>query len=224
MRNSLFRREVTASQHDHFFGDPVFHQPMSLQVLLLMAVGLFCVIAVFAANANIRQTENVRGFIYTTNGEVKVYANRSGVIDQLHIRNGQLVSRGQTLVSLINPAYNQAGVEAEKTSVDHIEQQITQIEQRLGLSVERQQLAFEQAQSRQVALHEELQLRDDDFHLTVQQLEMADDEYARLELLRTTGAISASELAQGKNALITVRKAVQAVRLSQQTTKRLWQD
>lgn len=224
MRNSLFRREVLMLQHDHFFGDPVFHQPLSLRVLLLATIVFFIVLAAFTASASIKQTENVRGFIYAANGEVKVYAKRSGVIQQVHVSNGELVSQGHTLASVTDPGYDQSGEEAKLGFIRHIEQQISQFEDRLTLSVLRQQLSHNQSQSRHTALSEELDIRDDDYHLTEQQLDMAEDEYARLESLRERGAISESELAQGKNTLISIRKSFQNVLIAQQTTRRLVQD
>lgn len=224
MRDKLFREEVLLTQHDHFFGDPVFHLPLSLRVLLLSAVALFVVIVSFAALASIKQTEHVRGYIYASNGEVKVYANRAGVIHQLYVSNGDLVSQGQTLAALTEPGYDQSGDPVKQRSVLHIEQQIAQIEDRLSLSLTRQQLAMDQLQRRQSALGEELLIRDDDYSLTSQQLEVAQAEYARLEALRERGAISDSELAQGRHALIATTKSYQSVRLAQHNTRRLLQD
>ena len=99
MRENLFRREVLTAQHDNIFGDPVFYQPLSLRFLVLSALTILVVVLGFAASAHIKQTENVRGFIFAANGEVKVYSTRSGVIQQLHVSNGDLVEQGQTLNS-----------------------------------------------------------------------------------------------------------------------------
>lgn len=224
MRKHLFRREVLAVQHDHFFGDPVFYQPLSTRILLLAALAVFCVIAGFAASAQIKQTENVRGFIYAANGEIKVYGNRSGVIQQLYVSNGELVGRGQSLASIIEPGYEQSGRAANDKVVAHLQQQIEQIEGRLYLSIQRQQLVIEQSQRRQAALREELLIRADEDDLALQQLDLADDEYKRLEQLRERGAISDSELAQGKSSQVSLRKSFQGTRMAIQTSRRMLQD
>lgn len=224
MRKHLFRREVLAVQHDHFFGDPVFYQPLSTRILLLAALAVFCVIAGFAASAQIKQTENVRGFIYAANGEIKVYGNRSGVIQQLYVSNGELVGRGQSLASIIEPGYEQSGEAANDKVVAHLQQQIEQIEGRLYLSIQRQQLVIEQSQRRQAALREELLIRADEDDLALQQLDLADDEFKRLEQLRERGAISDSELAQGKSSQVSLRKSFQGTRMAIQTSRRMLQD
>lgn len=224
MRKHLFRREVLAVQHDHFFGDPVFYQPLSTRILLLAALAVFCVIAGFAASAQIKQTENVRGFIYAANGEIKVYGNRSGVIQQLYVSNGELVGRGQSLASIIEPGYEQSGEAANDKVVAHLQQQIEQVEGRLYLSIQRQQLVIEQSQRRQAALREELLIRADEDDLALQQLDLADDEFKRLEQLRERGAISDSELAQGKSSQVSLRKSFQGTRMAIQTSRRMLQD
>jgi membrane fusion protein len=212
------------TQHDHFFGDAVFYQPLTLRVLLFSVLGLFFVVAGFAASASIKQTENVRGFIYAANGEVKIYGNRSGVVQQLHVSNGQLVDYGQTLASLIEPGYDQSGDAAKQAFIRRIEQQISQIDARLSLAAERQQLALDQSGKRQSALREEFLIRDEEYALSLLQLKMAEDEYDRQKLLHERGAISESELAHGKASLISMRKSLQGVRMAQHTIARLEQD
>jgi membrane fusion protein len=224
MRNDLFRREVLISQHDHFFGDPVFYQPLSLRVLLLAALALFFGIAGFAALASIKQTETARGFIYVANGEVKVYGNRSGVIEQLNVSNGQLVSKGQTLASVIEPGYGHSGATATQAHIARIDEQIVQLEQRLVLSAQRQALSQDQSQKRHAALRQELLIRNDEYDLSVLQLQMAEDDYVRLETLRVRAAIADSELRQGKTSLIALQKSFQSVRMAQQSTLRLLQN
>ena len=224
MSENLFRREVLAFQHDHLFGDPVFYQPSSLRFLLLSALVVLCVITGFAASAHIKQTENVRGFIFAANGEVKVYGNRSGVIQQLQVNNGDLVEQGQTLAIVIEPGYEQSGATANHTVVLHLEEQIAQIEDRLLLSAQRQQLIIEQSQRRQTALREELLIRADEDDLSRQQLQMAEEEYERLEQLRARGAISDSELAQGKSSLVSLRKSFYGTRMGIQNNRQMLQD
>ncbi|MDO9518679.1 MAG: HlyD family efflux transporter periplasmic adaptor subunit [Pseudohongiella sp.] len=224
MRDNLFRREVLGVQRDHFFGDAVFYQPLTLRVLLLSAAGFFFVVAGFAASASIKQTENVRGFIYATNGEVKVYGNRSGVVEKLHVSNGQLVSQGQALVSLIEPGYDQTGDAAKQAIIRRIEHQISHLEARLLLSAERQRLAYDQSEKRELALREEILIRAEEYDLSMLQLEMAEGDYARLERLWERGAISESELTHGKASLISMRKSFQNMRMALQSTARLKED
>lgn len=224
MRKNLFRREVLMVQHDHFFGDPVFYQPVPLRILLLAAVAVFCVLTGFAATANIKQTEHVRGYVVAANGEVKVYSNRSGVIQRLHAANGELVLKGQTLASVIEPGYGQSGEAANHTVILHLEQQILQIEDRLVLSAQRQQLAIEQSHRRQSALREELAIRADEDDLSSQQLQLADDEFVRLEQLHTRGAVSDSELTQGRSSLVNLKKSSQVSRIALQSTQRMLRD
>jgi membrane fusion protein len=182
------------------------------------------VITGFAASAHIKQTENVRGFIFAANGEVKVYGNRSGVIQQLQVNNGDLVEQGQTLAIVIEPGYEQSGATANHTVVLHLEEQIAQIEDRLLLSAQRQQLIFEQSQRRESALREELSIRVDEDDLSMQQLQMAEEEYERLEQLRARGAISDSELAQGKSSLVSLRKSFYGTRMGIQNNRQMLQD
>lgn len=224
MRKNLFRREVLMVQHNHFFGDPVFYQPLSLRIFLLAAVVVFCVITGFAATAHIKQTELVRGYIYAANGEVKVYSNRSGVMQQLHVANGDLVLSGQTLASVIEPGYGQSGDAANHIVILHLEQQISQIEDRLVLSAQRQQLAIEQSHRRQSALHDELLIRADEDDLSMQQLQLAVDEFTRLEQLHARGAVSESELSQGKSSLVSLKKSSQVSRSALQSTQRMLRD
>lgn len=223
MRENLFREEALLSQYGTRFGDPVFYQPLSLKALALSATAFLAVLLAFAAFAQVKQTESVRGYLSAVGGEVKIFSARNAVINELHVSNGQFVAKGDLLASLSEPGVDESGADVHALLIQHLDEQISALEKRLALLQDRRLMTREQRELRVLALVDELSIREHEFSLTQLQQEMAEKDYARLGLLGNLRVISERELEQGRTALLSVQKSVQSNRLAMESTRRLLQ-
>ncbi len=100
MEEPLFRREAVAHQGTRMLGEVILTQPLRHGVLTAL-IALACLFTLlFLVGNDYTRRETVRGFLVPTQGVVALYPEQSGMLSQLKVREGTLVSRGEPLFSL----------------------------------------------------------------------------------------------------------------------------
>lgn len=210
----LFREQALIARQEEGTGSVVYYQPLTLKLLLILLVLAFFAFIVYASLADINQTVLVRGFVSTTDGEVKVYASRPGQLDSLHVQNGDVVHKAQVLASVVENGFDSEGHDIRLQSAQYLEEQIGQLSSRLALISERLLLQERLHRNRRQALDDELEVRQSEHDLAGWQLENARNEFSRLEQLNIHRAVSDSELAGAESGLLSMQKNRQVSQLS----------
>lgn len=137
--SSLIRKEALESRRQRLMGEVVLAQPLSFTVLALFLALIVAIISVFIASSSYARKETVTGHLFPDKGLVKVRAPRSGVVGRLHVQEGQLVQKGQTLLTLQGEVITEGGVEVGQVMLAEIDNQLTQIAVRESLQNRRRQ-------------------------------------------------------------------------------------
>lgn len=211
---TLFREQALVSQQGDNTGSVVFYQPLALRVLVVLLLAVFVVFLAYAAMADINQTVTVRGLLSATEGELKVYANKAGQLETLHVKNGDLVTRSQVLATLVETGFDRQGLNVHLLSQQHVDDQIAQISGRLLLNRDQRILQDSLSESRRNSLVEELALRHEEHRLALAQRDNAQADFVRLQRLNMARAISDSELEKAESTLLAMQKNVQLVQLA----------
>lgn len=96
---NLFRNEALEAAHSQL-GSPVRAVGVASWALTLFLLTLFAAVAVFLVTARYARKETVTGVLTPAAGALRVSADRPGVIQTVHVREGELVSAGAPLVTL----------------------------------------------------------------------------------------------------------------------------
>ena len=198
--SGLFRSRATkAAEYRWFSPVLIVTPPAVIPTCVLAAVAVACL---FAAVVVIEVPERIRatGVLLPSNGLLKVRARRSGRVENLRVANGEIVTRGQPLMWLID---GQRAPHSEPESVERLaslrhelellekslEQDLATIESRARLNRRRKELI----ESRLLVAEAEYVTRE-------YQAELQEGRSKRVSTLATEGLVavqSADQMAAG---------------------------
>ena len=213
----LFREQALIFQQGDTAGPAVFYQPLSLRVLLLLIVAGFLSVLFYAATVQLNQTVAVRGFLTSNEGEIKVYGDRYGMLEEIRVGNGDIVSEATLLATVRNNGFNRYGDDISARTHLYVDEQISQISERLQLNHERLKLQHSLGNGRRAALDQELDGRYEESRLVAGQLENAEAEFSRIQRLGAVHLISDSELTNAETSLLAMKKNFHLSQLSVNT-------
>lgn len=102
----LFRKEVARSFEERAVGRPVIASPLSTTIISyasLLIVVLFFVVLYFGSYT---RRVKVDGVVLPKGDVVRVYNNYSGLIEKVHVKEGDVVNKGDMLFTVVNDKIN----------------------------------------------------------------------------------------------------------------------
>jgi membrane fusion protein len=100
MEFGLFRSEAAQAQRMRVQGDIVLVHPMSMTLLTAVALVMATSVVLFFAFGTYTRRTTVAGVVMPDAGLVKVYALQPGIVVGRDVKEGQRVTRGQTLYTV----------------------------------------------------------------------------------------------------------------------------
>jgi membrane fusion protein len=188
---SLIRKEALDSQRQRLMGEVVLAQPLSFNVLALFLSLLVLTVCIFIASSSYARKETVTGHLFPDKGLVRVRAPRTGVVGQLHVQEGQLVHKGQTLLTLQGEVVTAGGVEVGQVMLAEVDNQLKQLAVRESLEVRRRQAEKERLEIELQGLQAEKSAIDEQLSVQRQIVETSRENYEQLQSVAEQGYISA---------------------------------
>jgi len=115
---SLFRDEVIASASDRLHGEVVFSQPLSARLFASVLFAILAIAAIWVSIGSYARIETVPGILVTNVPSAKVLPSQPGVIVELNVSEGQLVSKGTPLLVINSDRETEAGGDVAARSLD----------------------------------------------------------------------------------------------------------
>jgi membrane fusion protein len=162
MRQSLFREEALESSRDKLLGEVSLHQPLSVSILTGCAAFVAIAVIAFVIWGEYTRKAHVSGYLAPSMGLIKVYAPEPGTLIEKHVREGQVVKRGDRLFVLSTERSSRETPEAQSAAISKLQERrdslkedfakqgnIAQIEQRtlqeriMGMEAEAVQIGVE---------------------------------------------------------------------------------
>lgn len=193
MSNSLFRHEALLAHTGSEFGSGIFYQPVSVRLMVIAASATFLLFLAFSALAQIKQTERVRGYLASQEGEIKLYANRAGILRDVFYRDGDVVKKGEVLATIADSQFDAEGSQASEKSLAQLDEQMSQLHARIIVLTRKSAVNSAQLQSRVSGYESELSLLADEHEISLQQLALFEQEFHGSEILYQRGSISSHE-------------------------------
>lgn len=97
----MFREAVVKSQGQRLFGVINLAQPVSTYLIVALIFFILVMSVVFLSYAKYARKETVKGYLVPSVGIRKIYTNRSGYIDELLVRVGDQVNKGDVLAKIV---------------------------------------------------------------------------------------------------------------------------
>lgn len=201
MANGLFRTEALLFSNRAGDGEAVFYQPWSVKALVLLLMGIFACFLAFACFAEISRTERVRGYLNPANGLLKVLSPRQGVISMVHVKDGDVVLKGDVLMTVSDTLTNRIGGRVTDDQLVFMDEQIAVTRRRIEVRQHKAALDALRLEGRMVELAREHELLAEELRLISLQTELMASDYEKIAALNASGQTSMQELRQARMSL-----------------------
>jgi membrane fusion protein len=123
-RPSLFRQEaVDFQRHNGEWGQVGLLQPLSIKVMTWFITVAITFIISFLFLGQYSRKETVMGYLTPTSGTSKVFVPQLGTIRTIHVKEGQQVREGETLLTIDTNQIAANGVDVNVTMLDTLRSQ-----------------------------------------------------------------------------------------------------
>ena len=220
----LFRREAIAHQSERLTGAITLAQPLSIKITTLILVAIATAIIVFLFSAEYSRKETVRGFLMPSKGVIKSYANQAGTIEKIWVKEGDKVTKGQSLATILVQQSNSEGVDLSTQIADLLNAQDSllndEITQHQALEVQ-EMLSLK---SQKIALKSEQTALKNQLALSAEKLTLLNQRQLDFNQLNQSGFLSKLEKERQQQALLDAKQEEQNMaRLLLQQTNTLSQ-
>jgi membrane fusion protein len=205
----LFRQQALDFQQHHLqWGDVSALQPLSSKLMSWLLVGVTAGLIAFIAIAQYARKETVVGYLTPTKGTAKIFADRKGVIREVHVREGETVAAGKPLLTVKTDQIAADGSDLNAELLTTLASQKAALEQ----NIRSEELRVDSERDRLGALTRGLesevsQLRS---QLTLQgdRLKLSESDLAAAERLLKNGYTTAVELRKRQLAVLELRQVL----------------
>jgi membrane fusion protein len=209
-RPTLFRQEVAERNWEILASRGLLPRAPRLgSLILLVLCAVFAVGVAFIVRGTLPRIEFATGYLEPTGGVTRVRAPRQGIVATVHVKDGQLVSRGDSIVTLQSGQTTESGAVAEAEIGAHLQGQRRDLEAQIAHEGE-----WRSNEERRLAIAvEELTRGIELLELTMEtqreQLRLAQHHAERIRALAERGTVSLDELQRRDMATLGLRLAVQ---------------
>lgn len=118
--SDLFRSEAIQHQTRRLNGEVILASSISSRILAGLLVAVIVAAAWFASTASYARKETLPGWLAPESGVIRLSARQGGLIEKIHVREGDVVSAGQPIatISLLQQLDSGASYTTLKTSLD----------------------------------------------------------------------------------------------------------
>lgn len=127
-RQHLFRPEAALASRQLNFGRILLAQPVSNYTLTLLLVVIAAAVAFFLAGGNYARKETVSGYLSPRQGLSRIYAARAGIIETVHVIEGQSIQKGSPLLTILVEQLDRDGKDVTATLLLELDRQISGID------------------------------------------------------------------------------------------------
>ena len=113
----LFRREAITHQRQKLEGEVIIATPMSFNIIIALVVMIIVIGLTYLMLGEYHRKEVVSGYLRPTAGLSKVYPVVAGRIDEIYVKEGQAVEKGQLLARIRMDKHLSSGEEVNESII-----------------------------------------------------------------------------------------------------------
>jgi membrane fusion protein len=215
----LFRQEaIDFQQHHRQWGEVVLLQPFSTKILAWSAVLLVALIVVFLCFAQYSRKETVSGYLTPAAGTARIFVPRQGVVQTVHVSEGQEVEAGQPLLTIDTDQIAATGEDVNATMLDTLASQRKLLAEQVRAEEERTKAEQQRLTTLIRGLETELTHLRSQAALQGERIRLTETLVAPAAQLSAKGYMSDVELKRRQEALLEQKQSLNA--LNQQIVAR----
>jgi membrane fusion protein len=209
--DELFRKEAVFHATRRLSGPVVLATPVSVRVLGLFFAGVVFAALIFASLATYARKATVTGWLMPDQGMIRAIASAGGFIQDLAVKEGDVVERGARIAEVQIAAVTAAGNVGEMV-VQQLRAELEAVRTRAQTQIERLEAESQQTSVRRANLRTELLQLQIQLDLQEQRLVITRQELARGEELAAAGNLPRSELDRRRSAVLAAEQELANLR------------
>ena len=189
----LFRQQAQANRVNRLYGEISLAQPLSLYLIVAFLSAASLLLVLFLSIFEYARKETVRGYLLPDAGIIRSFPLRSGVITELHVKQGESVTKGQPIATISVQSGLDSGQELGERIIELLEFQ------KVNLAQEREQrtLLYETEMRRLIeqrsGITESIAIYSRQNKLLEERIEILRTEFQQYEELLSSGFLSEAE-------------------------------
>ncbi|MBD1556377.1 HlyD family efflux transporter periplasmic adaptor subunit [Vibrio sp. S9_S30] len=213
--SQLYRQSVIDAQKQRLHGDVLLTQPLSIYLIVTILFVSVTLLGLYLNYAEYSRKETVQGYILPDKGIIKSFSQREGIIETVHIQEGQQVEKGDPLITIRSRNKLANGLDLNQTVIEEFEKQYQYIDK---------EIQFQNNLHQQQVAKQKILVSDIDHQLTAidAQKSLIKEKYAlqierqkQHQKLFQNGHLSALDLQTQKEALIEIKAQQEHVTASE---------
>ncbi|MDP2574537.1 HlyD family efflux transporter periplasmic adaptor subunit [Vibrio penaeicida] len=129
--SQLYRQSVIDAQKQRLHGDVLLAQPLSIYLIVTILFVSVTLLGLYLNYAEYSRKETVQGYILPDKGIIKSFSQREGIVETVHIQEGQQVEKGEPLITISSKNKLANGLDLNQTVVQEFEKQYQYINQEI---------------------------------------------------------------------------------------------
>jgi membrane fusion protein len=203
---TLFRRAALRAPRRRLLGDVIIAQPPAFVTLTAIIAATVTAAAVFLSAASYARKETVVGYLSPDRGIVRVHPPRRGIVGRLYVSEGNLVSAGAPLVSLLGDRKTGGGIDVDALLLASIDAQLAEIESRKSLESSRSEKEAGQIAAELDSLEEERAAIGRRLSVQVTLIRNLESNLDRMRVVLSKGYLSNEAFGERENELLANRR------------------
>jgi membrane fusion protein len=209
-RPPLFRPEVAQRNWELLASRGLIPRPpLFTGAILVVLLAAFAGSAFFLARGAIPRVESAQGYLEPAGGVARVRAPRQAIVEAVHVKDGQLVQRGDLLVTLQSGQITSSGATAETQISGQLQAQRQDVEAQFAREQDWRRNEERRLIARVDDLVHDLDLLERNIATQQEQMALAQRQAERIRGLAERGTMSLDELQRREIAALTQKLAVQ---------------
>jgi len=194
----LFRPEVFRAKKRDLYGDAFISTPVSFKLITMIIASILLAAAVVLFTGSYKRTEKVIGHLVPSTGTIKVYAQQTGALDTIFVKEGDDVYAGQILLTVKRSRTNLGGQSVSDVFKSNIFQRKNNLEKQISSRVEKLEGDKNDLKNSIKAMTAELEILNSQLEIQVEQSKAAHQSFNRAMLLADDGYIAITEVERRK--------------------------
>lgn len=214
--SDLFRKEVLDKQGQKLFGDIILASPISHMAMTgLLAIIITGLIA-FAIIGEYSRKERVVGFLTPDKGLIRVLPRQAGVIENVDIRIGDRVAKGETLFSVKLDTISGTGYDTAGTLLKQLQAEKDELQKRRNLIPKQYKLTQKRLKGQITAAEAEAQRLSARIALQEKTVENERLTFAKFQRLMAQEAASSLEASSQENRYLQASQSLETLKNEKQ--------
>jgi len=212
LQRQLFREQALDFQkQQRRWGGVAELQPLSLKVaawflgLSVVAIGIFLFEAQYA------RKETVAGYLSPSSGTAKIFASTPGTIEEVHVRQGDLVQEGQPLLTVVANHIAANGTDLDANTLQMLHSQKAELQQNIAAEQKRAASERERLQAAEGGIQKQIQAIGTQIQIQSERLAIVQKDVNSAEQLRRQGIVSGVEYNRRQEQLLQQKQGLESL-------------